>query len=97
VAGIDVGESYGSPDGRGAFSKLYEELTSRRGLARKACLLARSRGGLMLYNWASENADKVACVAAIYPVCNLLSYPGIAKACGAYRMSEEQLSAALHE
>jgi pimeloyl-ACP methyl ester carboxylesterase len=93
IAGIDVGESYGSPDGRAAFSTLYQNLTVHRGLARKVCLLARSRGGLMLYNWASENPDRVACVAGIYPVCNLLSYPGVAKACGAYGLNETALAA----
>lgn len=34
VAGIDVGEAYGSPRGRELFSALYEELTRKRGFAR---------------------------------------------------------------
>ncbi|MEE2754379.1 MAG: alpha/beta hydrolase, partial [Candidatus Latescibacterota bacterium] len=63
IAGIDVGESYGSPDGRSRYSVLYAHLTNQLGMDRRAALLARSRGGLMLYNWAVENADKVACVA----------------------------------
>jgi hypothetical protein len=92
IAGIDVGESYGSPQGRAGFSALYRELVERRGFSRKPCLLARSRGGLMLYNWAVEHPDSVACIASIYPVCNLRSYPGLDKACSAYGMSAEQLS-----
>jgi hypothetical protein len=48
IAGVDVGESYGSPKGRAVYSSLYEHLVTKRGLARQACLLARSRGGLML-------------------------------------------------
>lgn len=95
VAGIDVGESFGSPAGRAAYSALHAELTGARGLAPKACLLARSRGGLMLYNWAVEHADCVSCAAGIYPVCNLLSYPGLETACAAYRMTKEQLGARL--
>ena len=95
VAGVDVGESYGSPKGRAGFTALYQELTAKRGLAKKACLLARSRGGLMLYNWACENTGAVACVAGIYPVCNLQSYPGLAKACGAYGLTEAELLAQL--
>ena len=91
VAGIDVGESFGSPEGRRLFTALYEELTSRRSLSRKACLLARSRGGLMLYNWAAEHPDRVACVAGIYPVCNLRSYPGARIAAPAYDLTEDQL------
>ena len=95
IAGVDVGESYGSPKGRNVYSALYEELVEERGLARQACLLARSRGGLMLYNWAAENPKSVACIAGIYPVCNLSSYPGLSRACGAYGMTEEQLAAKL--
>ena len=30
IAGVDVGESYGSPAGRALYSALYEELTGRR-------------------------------------------------------------------
>ena len=95
IAGVDVGESYGSPQGTAAFSAFHTELVQNRGMARKACLLARSRGGLMLYNWACENPEAVACIAGIYPVCNLTSYPGVAKACGAYDMTAAELTARL--
>ena len=50
-----------------------------------------------MYNWAAENPQSVACIAGIYPVCNLNSYPGLARACGAYGMSKEQLAANLAE
>jgi pimeloyl-ACP methyl ester carboxylesterase len=93
IAGVDVGESYGSPAGRATYNSLYEHLTaSQHDFSRRACLLARSRGGLMLYNWASENPDKVACIAGIYPVCNLESYPGIARAAGAYDLTAAELT-----
>jgi pimeloyl-ACP methyl ester carboxylesterase len=97
VAGIDVGESYGSPDGRALFSALYRELTERRGFAAKPVLLGRSRGGLMTLCWAAENADKVAGFAGIYPVCNIASYPGVDKASGAYHLTPQELSARLPE
>ncbi|MBN1341400.1 MAG: prolyl oligopeptidase family serine peptidase [Phycisphaerae bacterium] len=96
VAGIDVGESYGSPKGRAAYSALYKKLIETHGLAAKACLLARSRGGLMLYTWACENPEAVACIAGIYPVCDLRSYPGLANASGAYGLSEAELTAQLN-
>lgn len=96
IAGIDVGESFGSPDGRRLFTALYEELT-RRGLAEKACLLARSRGGLMAYNWAVKHPSCVACVAGIYPVCSLSRYPGAERACAAYGLSEDEFRAQLAE
>lgn len=95
VAGIDVGESHGSPRGRVLFSALYRELTEKRGFSGKPCLLARSRGGLMLYNWAAEHPECVAAVAGIYPVCDLTSYPGVKQACGAYGLTEKQLTAQL--
>ena len=95
VAGIDVGESYGSPAGRKLFTVFYEELTGSRGFSRKPVLLGRSRGGLMTLSWGAENPDKVGGFAGVYPVCNLASYPGVAKAAGAYEMKADELQACL--
>ena len=86
VAGIDIGEAYGSPEGRRLFSAFYRELTEKRGFALKPCLLGRSRGGLWVTNWAIENPDKVAGIAGIYPVFDLRSFPGLAKAAPAYQL-----------
>lgn len=97
IAGIDVGESFGSPDGQAFYTALYEELTKKRGLSPKPVMLGRSRGGLMTLAWAVENADKVGGFAGVYPVCNVASYPGIARASGAYRMTPEELTARLIE
>ncbi|MCX6367321.1 MAG: prolyl oligopeptidase family serine peptidase [Armatimonadetes bacterium] len=97
VAGIDVGESYGSPDGRALFTALYTELTQKRGFATKPVLLGRSRGGLMTLGWAVENPEKVAGFTGIYPVCDLTSYPGAAKASEAYHLTEAELLARLKE
>jgi len=97
IAGIDVGESYGSHDGKSIYSAFYDELTRHRGLGSKAILLGRSRGGLMTLCWAEDNAEKVAGFAGIYPVCNIASYPGVTNACGAYHMSAGQLSERLGE
>jgi len=36
IAGVDVGESYGSPQGRAGFSALYRELVERRGFNRNS-------------------------------------------------------------
>ena len=97
VAGIDVGESFGSPAGSKLFSTFHAEMTGARGCSSKPVLLGRSRGGLMTLSWAAENFDKVAGFAGIYPVCNIASYPGIAKAAGAYEMKPEELEAHLKE
>jgi pimeloyl-ACP methyl ester carboxylesterase len=97
VAGIDVGEAFGSPKGRELFTALYQELTTRRGFAPRPCLLGRSRGGLWVTSWAAEHPDKVAGLAGIYPVFDLRSYPGLAKAAPAYGMTAKELEARLGE
>ena len=45
----------------------------------------------MLYCWAAENPGKVRCITGIYPVCNIASYPGLKRACGAYGLSAPEL------
>ena len=91
IAGIDVGESYGSPNGRKKYDEFYKYLTTSRNFGDKPCLLARSRGGLMMYSWAIENPESVSGIAGIYPVCNIASFPGIERACSAYGLTAEQL------
>ncbi len=95
IAGIDAGESYGSTKGCDLFSRFYNYLVGKRGFAKRPVLLARSRGGLMLYNWAADNTQRVGGIAGIYPVCNLESYPKLDRACGAYEMTADQLKSQL--
>jgi len=95
VAGIDVGEGYGSPRACALMDALYEELVQRRGFAAKPCLLGRSRGGLWVTSWASRHPERVAGIAGIYPVFDLRSYPGLERAAPAYGMTAAELEAAL--
>ncbi len=97
ICGVEVGESYGSPAGRNVYTKFYVHVTTTLGLSPKPCLLAQSRGGLMLLNWAVENPSRVACIAGIYAVCNLESYPGVEKAGPAYEMDATALKSTLKE
>jgi dipeptidyl aminopeptidase/acylaminoacyl peptidase len=97
VCGVDAGESYGSPDGTRIFHEFYRTVVERYGLSPRACLLPQSRGGLMLYAWAAERPEAVECVGGIYPVCDLRSYPGLSRASGAYRMTEDELRSALEK
>jgi hypothetical protein len=92
VAGIDVGESYGSPEGTRLYAGFHDAIVAKFKLSPKAVLLPQSRGGLMLYNWAALHPDQVARIAGIYTVCDLRSWPGLDKACGAYRLTADQLS-----
>lgn len=95
VAGIDVGEGYGSPKSQKLLTALYQEMTSKRGYAKRVGLLGRSRGGLWMTNWAAENPEKVAGIAGIYPVFDLRSYPGLREAAKAYDLTPESLESQL--
>ncbi len=97
VAGIDIGEAYGSPAGQQLFSSLYAELTGKRGFAKKLCLLGRSRGGLWTSSWAIAHPDRVSGLAGIYPVYDLRSYPGLQRAAPAFGLSATELEASLAE
>jgi acetyl esterase len=90
VAGIDLSGDLGTPAGRATLTAFHKEVTQNRGLTKKACMLARSYGGTQMYNWAAEHPESVACLAGIYPVCNMASYPGLKSAAGKYRMSQEK-------
>lgn len=90
-AGVDVGESFGSPAGRETFTAFHKLLVDKLGLEPKAMLFPVSRGGLMHYNWATEHPEAVRCIGAIYPVCNLNSYPRLQRAAPAYGLTPEQL------
>lgn len=96
ICGVDVGESFGSPHGRKIYSDFYEYVISKYRLNPQACFIAQSRGGLMAYNWAAENPKKIKCIAGIYTVCDLNSYPSLNAASlytcpPAYNMTHSQL------
>ena len=89
--GVDVGESYGSPAGREVFTAFHRLLVDKMGLDSKAMLFPVSRGGLMHFNWAAEHPDAVRCIGAIYPVCNLTSYPRLERAAKTYGLTQETM------
>jgi hypothetical protein len=77
IAGVDVGESWGNSRGRKAYTHFYKYVRKNYALSARPCLLAQSRGGMMLYNWAVEHAHNLGCIAGIYPVTNLESWPNL--------------------
>jgi hypothetical protein len=93
--GVDVGESYGNPEGTRIYAGYHDALALRFKLSPKAVLLPQSRGGLMLYNWAALHPGQVQRIAGIYTVCDLRSFPGLRTAALAYHLAEEQLAAEL--
>jgi pimeloyl-ACP methyl ester carboxylesterase len=76
VAYVDVGGLFGSPTAVARFDAFYEYLTQIHGLDHRVVLEGMSRGGLIIYNWARQNADKVHCIYADAPVCDFKSWPG---------------------
>ncbi len=91
VAGIDVGEMYGSPLAFPYFEVLYQEMVAQ-GYSRTPALLGRSRGGLWVSSWAIEHPDRVAGIGGIYPVYDYTTYPGVARAASAYGLTAEDLT-----
>jgi pimeloyl-ACP methyl ester carboxylesterase len=92
VAGVDVGEAYGSPKSHKYFDALYKELVEKRGFAKKAVLFGRSRGGLWVTSWAIARPERAAAMIAIYPVFDFKTYPGVAKAAPAYGLTAAELT-----
>jgi hypothetical protein len=92
VAGVDVGEAYGSPGSHAAFDALYQEMSEKRGFARKPCLFGRSRGGLWVSSWAIARPDRVAGLIGIYPVFDFNTYPGLTNAAPAYGLTPNELA-----
>ena len=93
VAGVDVGEAYGSPQSHEVFDSLYRELIGKRAFAKRPCLFGRSRGGLWVSSWAIAHPDRVAGIIGIYPVFDFRTYPGLTNAAPAYGISPAELAA----
>ena len=91
IAGVDVGEAYGSPKSHEVFNALYTELTEKRSFAKKLCLFGRSRGGLWVSSWAIANPERVTGIIGIYPVYDFKSYPKLEIAAPAYGLSAKDL------
>ncbi|MFA6546866.1 MAG: prolyl oligopeptidase family serine peptidase, partial [Limisphaerales bacterium] len=92
VAGVDVGEAYGSPKSHAAFDALHRELTEKRGFGAKPCLFGRSRGGLWVSSWAIANPARIAGIVGIYPVFDFRTYPKVERAAPAYDLTPAELS-----
>ncbi len=98
---IDVAALFGSPKAVAIWDQFYAYLTQVHGFSSKPALEGMSRGGLIIYNWAAENPEKVSCIYGDAPVCDIKSWPGDkgagpgsandwAQCLAAYDMTEEQ-------
>lgn len=75
VAYCDVAGLFGNPEAVARWNRFHRFATNTLGLSPQPVLEGMSRGGLIVFNWASANPDKVACIYADAPVCSLLSWP----------------------
>ena len=73
---VDVADLFGSNDAVEIWSQFYTYVTKSYQLNPKVVLEGFSRGGLIVYNWAAKFPDKVACIYADNPVCDISSWPG---------------------
>ncbi len=73
---VDVASLFGNNEAVNRWNRFYEYCRSEFDLNKKVVLEGMSRGGLIIYNWAAQNTDKVACIYADAPVCDIKSWPG---------------------
>ena len=76
IAYCEVGGLFGNSEAVAHWDSFYAHVVGKYDLARKVALEGMSRGGLIIYNWASANPDKVACLYGDAPVCDIRSWPG---------------------
>lgn len=74
VVYCDVADLYGAPKAVARYDKFYIKMREA-GLNEKVVLEGFSRGGLIVYNWAASNVDKVAAIYADAPVMDIKSWP----------------------
>lgn len=74
IAYCDVADMYGADKAVKRWNKLYAKMV-KEGFHKKVVLEGMSRGGLIVYNWAAQNTDKVACIYADAPVMDIKSWP----------------------
>ncbi|MBI1247889.1 prolyl oligopeptidase family serine peptidase [bacterium] len=75
IAYINTDNMLGSPRAMGHWDKFYDFMVEH-GMSPKVALEGVSRGGLFVYGWASRHPDRVACIYADTPVCDIKSWPG---------------------
>ncbi|WP_238934864.1 alpha/beta hydrolase family protein [Aurantibacter crassamenti] len=76
VVYVDVAGLFGNNEAVEIWNSFYDYLLKVYNLNTKTVLEGMSRGGLIIYNWAAVNTDKVFCIYADAPVCDIKSWPG---------------------
>jgi pimeloyl-ACP methyl ester carboxylesterase len=76
VAYMNVQNMYAAPVALDHMDAFYDYLTRERKLSTKPALEGFSRGGLFAFNWSARHPDRLSCIYADAPVCDLKSWPG---------------------
>ncbi len=76
LAYCDVANLFGSPKATARWDAFYQMATTKLNFSKKVVLEGMSRGGLIIFNWAAQNVDKVSCIYGDAPVCDIKSWPG---------------------
>ncbi len=67
---------FGSPKCVEIWAGFYNYLTTQYSFNKKVALEGVSRGGLYIYNFAKKYPERVSCIYAEGPVCDIKSWPG---------------------
>jgi pimeloyl-ACP methyl ester carboxylesterase len=76
VVYVDVADLFGNAEAVKLWDDFYAFCRTEFQLNPKVVLEGMSRGGLIIYNWAAQNTDKVFSIYADAPVCDIKSWPG---------------------
>ncbi|MBP5673541.1 MAG: hypothetical protein J6X49_14225 [Victivallales bacterium] len=71
----DVAGLFGAPSAVERWNQFYDFLVKQLHFSPKPVLEGMSRGGLIIFNWAKMNPDKVAALYPDAPVCDFKSWP----------------------
>ena len=73
---VRPGDVSGHPRGNAAIDAAYKYLTQEHGFSTKVAMGSMSRETLALFQWASQNPEKVQSIYVDNGVCNVKSWPG---------------------
>ena len=75
VVYLKTSDMYSSPTAMKEWDAFYDYLTKEKGLSKKVALEGLSRAGLICFNWTAVHPERVSCIYADAPVCDIRSWP----------------------
>ncbi len=76
VVAFGLGNTFGAPDSIAQWDVVYDEMTTRHGLAQRMAMLGLSREGLSITRWAARHPGRVSSLYMDKAVCDFKSWPG---------------------